>query len=125
MTMHSEWMNKSVIGVIAAMTCRQKKSQAYISRYSGIGTNKTVTTQSSQPFSNHSNEQKKHIATTLRIIGIGGFVTYAWPEITIKALSKLPTSLTAPVPHGFYIIIGLGVFGLAEVFAILTLKGVN
>jgi hypothetical protein len=73
----------------------------------------------------HSDEQKRHIASTLRIVGIGGFVTYGWPEITTSAISKWPVSALAHFPHGGYLVLGMIIFAVAEVGAIRVLKGVN
>lgn len=74
----------------------------------------------------HSDAQKKHIATTLRLVGIGAFVTYSLPEITTAAISiGLKSSATHHYHHGSFLLAGFIIFGLAEVGAIRLLKGVK
>lgn len=74
----------------------------------------------------HSDAQKKHIATTLRLVGIGAFVTYSLPEITTAAISTvLKSSATHHYHHGSFLLAGLIIFVIADVGAILLLKGVK
>ena len=55
-----------------------------------------------------SDGQRKHLANTARIIGVGGFVIYGVPEIRLKAVD-----------------LGLLIFGTSELLAALVLRGVN
>ena len=70
-----------------------------------------------------SDEQKRHVASTLRIAGIGAFVVYGYPEVTAKAL--VASSLTSHFAGGGFLLFGFSLFTSAEFMAVRVLEGVN
>ncbi len=66
--------------------------------------------------------QKKHLATTARIIGIGAFVLYGLPELALKAIERKQHVMTS---HAGIFIVGLGIFLIAELLAVAILQGVD
>ena len=66
--------------------------------------------------------QKKHLATTARIIGIGAFVLYGLLELALKAIERKQHVMTS---HAGIFIVGLGIFLIAELLAVAILQGVD
>lgn len=72
-----------------------------------------------------SDGQRKHLANTARIMGVGGFVIYGVPEIRLKALVISHKSNQIVMHHAGFLLFGFLIFGASGLLAALVLRGVN